>query len=288
MDFSQQNLVAVAIGNTRTRVGLFKGKELTDPSSILTSDPTAVASAVGKLLENVHDAVIVISSVTPEAANTIERKLNALDTAADVYRIGKDLTIPLDHALDDASTLGQDRALCALAAYGKAGQACVVIDAGTAITIDFVDGEGTFQGGAILPGLNMMLTALNQHTAALPKIDWSKPDPARGEFGKDTRHAMILGTRAAAIGAARYLIERYATAYDAYPQIIATGGDAPALFEDDEIIEHIVPDLQLVGIYETCKRIVADGDTEEFRPESRTGPGGFSEEKAADDSDDDL
>ena len=154
----------------------------------------------------------------------------------------------MNHALDDASTLGQDRILCAFAAYKRAQQACVVIDAGTAITVDFVDGEGTFQGGAIAPGLAMMLDAMHSHTASLPKLEFAPCDESRGAFGKDTAHAMMLGVTAAAAGMVRYLIDRYALAYEAYPQVIATGGDAQAILENEDFVDRVVPDLILLGI----------------------------------------
>jgi pantothenate kinase type III len=99
----------------------------------------------------------------------------------------------------------------------------------------------------------MMLRSMHAGTAALPALTYSPPDAARGAFGKDTTHAMHLGVTAAAVGMVHHLINSYAEAYEAYPQVIATGGDAAALFEHDELVEHVVPDLQLIGILEACK-----------------------------------
>ncbi|MBI1190258.1 MAG: type III pantothenate kinase [Tepidisphaera sp.] len=245
----EQSLLAIAVGNTRTRFGLFEGKDLSGASSLPSDQPGAIAKAVADMLVNHAGVPILISSVNTPASEALR---TALESAGDVYMVGSDIPIPLTHALDDASTLGQDRALCALAAYARAQQACVVVDVGTAVTVDFIDGEGIFQGGVIAPGLNMMLKSLHEHTAALPLLEFAPPDPARGVFGLDTRHAMILGVQAAVRGLVREAIERYAQAYEAYPQIVATGGDAALLFENDDLIEHIVPDLQLVGILEAA------------------------------------
>src|SRR5690606_33992349 len=66
------------------------------------------------------------------------------------------LPVPIEDALEDRSTVGQDRLLAALGAWWRTKQACIVIDAGTAVTVDFVDGTGVFQGGAIAPGVGMM------------------------------------------------------------------------------------------------------------------------------------
>lgn len=77
---------------------------------------------------------------------------------------------------------------------------------------------------------------------------------------------MTLGARTALVGMARYLIDSYADYYGAYPQIVATGGDAP-VFEDDPLVEHIVPDLVLLGIAEACRRSLMED------PPGRTRPG---------------
>ncbi|MDX2132791.1 MAG: type III pantothenate kinase [Planctomycetota bacterium] len=241
-------VIGVAIGNTRARWGLLRGDELDDVGSAPAGRPDEIAAGVLALSDASPELAILVAGVNPPAADALVAAIEDASPPRVVLLVGEDIGIPLRHALDDASTLGQDRALCALAAHSRAGQACVVVDAGTAITVDFVDGEGVFQGGVIAPGLNMMLRAMHEHTAALPLIDFELPDEARGPFGRDTRHAMLLGVRDAARGLVRHVVERYADHYGAYPQVIATGGDAPALFEGDGLVEHIVPDLQLLGV----------------------------------------
>ncbi len=219
--------------------------------------------AIGKAIAGLHsDAPIVMASVNDPVAAQVEGAVGR-----EVARFGRDLTIPIVNTLDDDSTVGQDRLLNALGAWSRAKQAIVIVDCGTAMTLDFVDGEGVFQGGAIGPGLNMMLRALHERTAALPEVAY-EPSPgvaseadAGVAFGKDTRRAMLLGVQAAAQGMVRVLVERYATAYGGYPQVVATGGDARALFEGpgaDELVEHIVPDLTLLGIEAAVKRIAEE------------------------------
>jgi type III pantothenate kinase len=240
-------IIGVAVGNSRTRVALIEGKEVSEGRSFSSGESQEIAGAIRTLLDAADPGTIVVtSSVNDSARSAIEAALGN----ANVLRIGRDLPIPIQHSLDDATTVGQDRLLCALGAYSRARQACVIVDAGTAITVNFIDGEGTFHGGVIAPGLRAMLHALHTTTSALPAIDYQPPDPARGPFGKDTRHAMLLGVRCAAIGLVRYVVERYAEHYEAYPQIVATGGDAMTLFAEDEVVEHIVPDLQMLGIAE--------------------------------------
>jgi len=246
-------LLAISGGNTRARWASFVGRELTPGG---TEPHAGAADAILRAVGHADPETIAIASVNDPAARAIEAALGGL--GATIVRIGRDLMPPVRHTLEDASTLGVDRALNALAAFALTESAVAVIDAGTAITVDFVDGEGVFHGGAIAPGLNMMLRALHEQTAALPKLTF---DPhATGPFGKSTAHAMHLGVRAAATGLVRDMVERFAVHYEAYPRILATGGDAAALFEGDEIVERVIPDLQLIGIQRTVEHAIHAGD----------------------------
>jgi type III pantothenate kinase len=253
-----QSLIAVAIGNTRTSFASFQGSTLTsDVTTLPNTDPVHLARAIDDLAQRTSDAALVIATVNPPLAEALEASLLPSHTDR-LYRLGRDLVIPIANALTDDSTVGQDRLLCALGAFTRAQQACVVIDAGTAVTVDFVDGEGTFQGGVIAPGLTMMLASLHEKTASLPKLTFFLPDPVLGPFGKDTKHAMQLGALNAIRGLVRTMIEQYAEAFGAYPQIIATGGDAAVLFAGDELVENVVPELQLIGIAAACTRVLDD------------------------------
>lgn len=257
-------LILVSVGNSRIKFVLARGIALEESRAVPSGQAREGADQIRAMLEESPDASVVIASVNTPAADELEEAL--LSSETEVYRVGRDLEIPLPIALDDPSTVGQDRLLNALGAFRTARQACVVIDVGTAVTVDFVDGEGTFQGGTISPGPRMMLEALHEFTAALPDIAYTTPDPARGVFGKDTAHAMLLGVRAGVQGLVHLLVERYAEAFGAYPRVIATGGDAGSLFDGDEIVETVVPDLQLMGLAAACEIALADdggGDSDD-------------------------
>ena len=259
-------LLLICVGNTRTRFAMVNGGEL-EPSRVETNtDPVALGRAVGAHRTDSDDPAppttpVLIASVNKPVSESLERTLRAL--GRHVSRLGPgpdELPIPIQHSLDDASTVGADRLLDALGAFGRAKAACVVIDAGTAITIDFVDGDGCFCGGAIAPGVRMMLDALHEKTAALPQVSIGpevlpSEDPKVPPFGRSTAPAMVLGVLSAARGLAHLLIDKYAQFYEAYPRVIATGGDAALLFENDELVEHIVPDLALVGMLEAYNRL---------------------------------
>lgn len=262
MQGSTHPLLGICVGNTRTRYALFHGSEIQDSAALENADAEALFAALAEVHEAAGGPPVVLATVNRALSDRLEGELRDR-TGSEIYRVGRDLEVPIAHALRDASTVGQDRLLCALGAYTRAKQACVVIDAGTAVTVDFVDGEGTFQGGAIAPGLGLMLRALNQGTAALPPVRFEPPVAGDGPFGKDTTGAMRAGVRAAVVGMAHELVDRYAEFFGAYPQVVATGGDAHTLFADDAIVEHLVPDLQLIGLQAACAAMLSDSPDED-------------------------
>jgi len=259
------SLIALAVGNTRTRIGLFRHKELEQSEAIENDRPDEIVEAVvtlhGKEAAD-RDPVVVIASSRPSVSDVLADRLSGA-LAVPPFQVGKDLPIHINHLLDEdgASTVGHDRLLNALGAFSRTGQATVVVDLGTAATVDFVDGEGTFCGGAIAPGLRMMLAALHDQAEQLPQVDF-KPVPDDQPFGANTPDAIRLGVTASLQGLVRTLTERYALSYGGYPQIVATGGDL-AILEPDEVIEHFVPDLQLIGIQVACARALAESDDDD-------------------------
>lgn len=253
-------LIAVCVGNTRTRVALLSDGQVTEAESVENSIPGGAESLAKKMLASSEAPAFVLASVNKPFAGKLEL---ALASAADVYVVGRDLEIPIRHSLDDDSTVGQDRLLDALGAFSQVKEACVVVDLGTAITIDFVDGEGTFHGGVIAPGIRAMLHAMHETTSALPALEYSNPDPERGPFGKDTNHAMLLGVRNAVIGLVHQTIEAFAEKYGAFPLAIATGGDA-SILEGDPHIDRFVPDLQMHGVAAVCRDAISGSDENEL------------------------
>lgn len=246
-------LLAISVGNTRTALGRFSGRALLASRSLPNSDVAGIERAIleeSAELDTEGRTVVVIATVNPRFSSELLARVEPR-LEHEVFRIGEELPIPIRSSLTPAAGTGQDRLLAALAAFETVRQACVVIDAGTAITIDFVDGAGVYQGGAIAPGARMALTALHAGAAQLSEVALEKPDDSE-PFGKNTREAMLNGVFYGARGAVRMLAERYAERYGGYPMIIATGGDARLLFEGDELVERIVDDLVLHGVAIAC------------------------------------
>lgn len=242
------HLIAISVGNTRAHIGRFVDGNLTASERMPNDDLAGIAQYVVQEWASISDkprAAVAIASVNDELA---ARLVSAIEDqlAVEIYRVGDDLPVPVGRQLDPETITGVDRLLNAAAAYDAVKQACVVVDAGTAVTVDFVDGEGVFQGGAIAPGASMQLKAMHQYTSALPELDFCKPDDEA--FGRSTAQAMLQGVYYGIRGMVWRLVEQYAARYGAYPLVVVTGGDATTLFESDELIDRIVPDLTLLGI----------------------------------------
>jgi type III pantothenate kinase len=244
------NLVVVNVGNSRLAVGSFVAGELGPVARLPHAERSRweeeIAEAWNKI-EGRDNAAIVAVGVNP----AMERALDdAVQSAADrrVVWVGKDLDLPIKVRTDTPEKTGLDRILTVAAAYEQLGQACVVVDAGTAITVDCCNDEGEFLGGAIAPGVRLQLESLHEKTAALPLLGPAEFRPPEGPFGRNTADAMLQGVYHGIRGMVKELVENYATALGRWPEVIATGGDAAALFKDWELIHAISPDLTLYGI----------------------------------------
>ncbi len=267
MTSEQISILAIDVGNSRIAACVSDGAVCGEPAYAPTSDVPAAADMIVELahgLDGVVTAAVVLSSVNNEASSALKEALRGRLTG-DVLELGEDLPIPLTHTLGESHTTGRDRFLNALAAFDSAQQACVVVDAGTAITVDFIDGQGVYHGGAIAPGASMQLRSLHEQTGSLPDIDLARPD-AGEPFAKTTEQAMLQGVCVGARGMVRALAEQYAESYGGYPLIIATGGDAELLFTDDELIERIIPDLTLRGLILAGRLAIKGQDADALSP----------------------
>ena len=257
-------VLAISVGNSRVQLGSYVDERLIERRAIDCADDAAIGEAVEFLwggLENGEDegeAVVMIASVNEEAGERIAA-LAGEKTGVGVIAMERDVQVPVGRRLDREAIVGQDRLLNAAAAFDRLKSACIVVDAGTAVTVDFVDGEGTFHGGAIMPGVKMGLRALQEWTSALPLVEAGEPQEA---IGHSTSEAMRSGAYHGVRGAVRELVEKYAEVYGAYPKVIATGGDAEMLFSGYELIEVIVADLTLMGMVVARRHMVERAEEE--------------------------
>lgn len=252
----KSNLLAISIGNTRTRIGTFVQDELASSRALPHDDFEALASAIEQAHRSLsadEPPVVLIASVHPAMTKRVEQVVSDRLKARPL-RVGRDMAIPIGRQLDREAIVGEDRLLNAAAAYDVLKQACVVVDAGTAVTVDLVDGAGTFHGGAIGAGAQLMLQSLHARTGQLPEVTMARPTEAVGHSTVEAmRSAVYYGLR----GMVRELVEKYAEVTGAFPMVVVTGGDAELLFEDHDLVDRIVPDLTLMGMAVTLRTSVA-------------------------------
>ena len=249
------NLLAISVGNTRTRCGTFTDDKLVDTAILENHELDRCADTFTQAYEplrNQPDIEVLLATVAPPISNQIERILEE-SLGVNPKRVGRDIPIPIGRQLDPEAIVGNDRLLNAAAAYDTLKQACVIVDAGTTITVDFVDGAGTFHGGAICPGAKMQLDSMHHGTALLPEIELTTPPEP---IGHNTTQAMLTGVFYGVRGMVRELVEQFAEEAGAYPMVVATGGNADLLFKGHELIERVVPDLTLLGMAVTLRSAI--------------------------------
>jgi len=160
--------------------------------------------------------------------------------------------IPMTIDVQSPEKTGVDRLLAAFSAYRhinkstSSPQPVIVIQAGTAVTVDFVDASGVFRGGSIMPGLGLSLQLLAAGTDLLPWLGNHAVDVRPVLPGKNTEQAIAAGVNAALVGGASHLVERYRSENpsDAAIQAIVTGGDGsllmPHIATPAELVNHVV------------------------------------------------
>jgi len=241
------NLLVLNLGNTRLAVGVFIAGALEYvarlPIDNRTDWPAQISEAWDRVKDK-EDVTVVGASVNPPLTEHVEQVV-ARVVGQKVLWVGSDIDLPIKVKTDSPEQTGIDRVLNVAAAYEQIGKACVVVDAGSAVTVNLCNDAGDFVGGAIAPGAAMQLEALNLRTAKLPRVVLETPTDFVGRSTEQAiRHGVFHGIR----GLVRELTEQYATELGTWPDVIATGGDAPVLFEGWEVIHAVAPDLTLYGI----------------------------------------
>jgi type III pantothenate kinase len=251
-------LLALDIGNTNVTVGLFRAGALLATRRAATN-ARATTDEVELLLDGLLrlDGIaitdldaIALASVVPALTGAVEMIAERRDRPLLVAGAG---TVPLAVRVDRPDEVGADRLVNALAAARLHGTPAVVVDFGTATTLDCVASDGAYVGGAIAPGLELGLEALAARTAKLPRIELRAPDRA---IGRDTVSAMqsgtIFGYQALAAGLLARVRAELADANDVAPadvRAILTGGLSAAPWARSlEGIDAIDPDLTLKGL----------------------------------------
>jgi type III pantothenate kinase len=235
-------LLAINIGNTNISLGVFQGQRLLKRYRLPTQGGS-YAVRLRRIIRRHNIKAAAICSVAPRAAERIAAALKQAGGVA-TYYIGKQLKVPLKNRCRYPRKVGQDRLVNAYAGVKLYGAPLLVVDFGTGITFDAVSAKGEFLGGAILPGLQLSLSALARETALLPKVKLSAPG---GLIGRDTRAAMLSGAVYGFAALAEGLAEKMKKKIGSRSRVIATGGDARLITKYCAAFDKLDPDLTLKG-----------------------------------------
>ncbi|MDE2888219.1 MAG: type III pantothenate kinase [Gemmatimonadota bacterium] len=242
--------LAFDIGNSSIGCAVFDDEELRTRWRMDTELASAVYSTC--LVDVLERAGIGLSAVEGAIASSVVRGMTDVMGRAVRSVAGCDLieadprTDPgIDVAVEKPEAVGVDRLLAAGAAFRRVGGSVIVVDAGTALTVDLVSSAGCFMGGTISPGLKAMANALSSGTSLLPEVNLAAPASA---LGRDTRECIRAGVLFGAAGAVDRVVEELSDAADRPPRVVLTGGDAHVLSPFLKSTHDSEPDLVLRGL----------------------------------------
>lgn len=255
-------LVAIDVGNTQTVVGLFVRDELQHQWRIATnaertSDEYALLlqQFLGLADTELHAlGGVAISSVVPRVTAAL-REMSDRYLRAPLLVIEPGIKTGMPILYDNPREVGADRIANAVAAFERFGGPAIVVDFGTATTVDAVSAKGEYLGGAIVPGIEISLDALFGRAAALRRVELVPP---KHVIGKSTVESIQAGAVYGFSGQVDAIVERF-TAELGAATVIATGGLAGLLLPYSRTIEHHEPWLTLEGL-----RIVFDRNAGDF------------------------
>ena len=244
-------LIAVDAGNTHTVVGLFAGDELVDHWRIATnaertSDEHALLMSqfLGQhQLDFERVTGMVVSSTVPRLTAVLRTLAERyLSVAPVILEPGTRTGMPILY--DNPRQVGPDRIANAVAAWDRYGGPTIMVDFGTATTVDAISVKGEYLGGAILPGIEISLDALFARAAALSWVELVKP---RRVIGKTTAESVQSGVLYGFASAVDGLVDRFQAELGPCT-VVSTGGLAELLTPLATTIGHHEPWLTLRGL----------------------------------------
>jgi type III pantothenate kinase len=255
-------LVAAGIGNTTTRIGIASNLPAQDlpvwsaRAEFSTADlnwPQLAALVAGDCRR------WLVASVQRAAQQRLQDWIRR-ERPADEYLVLGHRDLPIEVDVESPERVGMDRLAAAVAAnrLRRPGRPAIVVDAGTAITVNLVSADGIFRGGVILPGFRLTARALAEGTDLLPLVTAdlaAEPPPI---IGRSTESAIRSGLFWGNVGAVREIVKRVAHDLACPPQVFVTGGDAQRLAGCIATDARYVPELVLIGIA-SCPAATAQG-----------------------------
>jgi type III pantothenate kinase len=237
------NLLTIDIGNSRCKAsqgiagGPFPGQTVT---------ALALDELVSRCPGFAEVDCCVVSSVNQEASRKLKVILSR-QVASHHFLFLDFQSAPLEINVQQPQTLGADRIAAAYAGFLRTGGATIVVDSGTAVTVDLVDSKGVFCGGAIFPGAELSAAALAQYTDGLPLAELNLDHPPDLP-GKNTLDAIRAGLFWSQLGGVQQIVQEYLSQIEG-AQLLVTGGCGEQVLASTQLPGSYIPDLVLEGLW---------------------------------------
>jgi len=244
-------LLAIDIGNTHTVLGIYQGEELLSHWRI-SSSPARTEDEYWILMKNLFEGRgldieaingVIISSVVPNLTPIFD-KLSRGFLEIDPVIVDHTLDLGIEILYKDPAAVGADRICNAVAGFEKYGGPLIIVDFGTATTLDVISAKGEYLGGIIAPGLETSALDLFKRTAKLPRVELKFPTEL---IGRDTESAMQSGIMYGAVEQVDGLVRRIKKEMG-QAEVVATGGLASLVVEKSRTIDKVEPFLTLEGL----------------------------------------
>ncbi len=246
-------LLAVNVGNTNIRFGVYEDKKLIAHWKLgtnreWTSDEFGMYFVNFFKYENLDISdieAVIIASVVPPIMFSFEHAIQRY-LKKDPIIIGPGIKTGINIKYENPRELGADRIVNAVAAYDIYGGPIIVVDFGTATTFNAISSKGEFLGGAICPGIIISAEALYMRTAKLPKIDLAKHEAV---IGRNTSMGMQSGVFHGYVGQVNHLVNRIKQEMkEDKVKVVATGGLAKFIATETDSIDEVNGRLTLEGL----------------------------------------
>lgn len=213
-------------GNTRIKCLLVNGSDLKAEMYFATNDYVAGMNAWLMGVKGL-DRIVVSSVIGKDFEAWLTLQCSELGLIAPEFPKTDTLNLGVSLSYQDPSRFGIDRYLAITAAYEQVGGAVLVVDCGTAVTVDAVDDNGIHRGGVIMPGIEMMKQALMQKAKEIDEVDADGLDV----FAHSTSSGVSSGALMAVVGGIREVLERQSGLMNSESQCLITGGSSRVVAE---------------------------------------------------------
>lgn len=236
---SAADVMAIDVGNTRTRLGIFHADtlvgtwELTTPQALTADEARSQISCALTMLGSQTPRGAILSCVVPSLADAWAYAMSVVCRCRPLI-VGPGLKTGFRMHYDNPAEIGADRVADIVATREHYGAPAVVVDLGTTTNFEVIDEQGVFVGGVIAPGLALGARTLSEAAARLPMVELRAPHKA---IGKNTRQAMQSGIVLGEVARIDGLLDALCKELDSAPQVILTGAVPPGF---EALLSHSV------------------------------------------------